>query len=497
MNILSALRDSRVLLTGTALAIAGQALAQENFGLLDKAHGSSNTGHFRVVGGSALPTPLAVFQGANNEITRVLVFPGSAGFSNCPTAGRVCVAIGQHLSNGTGNTVGFPQSPVLFTQVRGADIDSAGNVYVVGSAFNALGDEDMVVVKYGRTGAIDATFGTLGVATISFNNQQDLGLAVKLDDLGRPVVAGMVTLSATDTDFGVARLTSNGQLDNSFSADGKVRVAFDLAPTQNDLRDVPFAVSTSRVQGIRAITVSGIAAAAPAPNGSSVRQIGAVTRLTETGSFDTTFCPTAAACASYNFAGLFSGRRAIDYLSLNPDNHVLTHSAVNPISGQTHLAGYSSAGTALGAITVTLLPNGDVFNNPNNPANVGLAQTLCGLAQQRCFPTGVHVLDPSDPRSDFVVTGAAETASRATFLQQYSFNGTARLGFGNAQGLVMSFTNDIASATLVPTSLIPGNSGIDRQGRILTIAAIGLNGGAADTLTVSRVISVLFANGFE
>ncbi|MBY0370629.1 hypothetical protein K2X33_08085 [bacterium] len=69
------------------------------------------------------------------------------------------------------------------------------------------------------SGELDATFGTAGVTLVDFSGLSDTAHAVAVNSSGEVYVVGRAG-NATE-DFGIAKLTSAGVLDTTFSADGK------------------------------------------------------------------------------------------------------------------------------------------------------------------------------------------------------------------------------------------------------------------------------------
>lgn len=94
-----------------------------------------------------------------------------------------------------------------------------GKMVVVGYAQN-----DFAVVRYNPSGTLDTSFGTSGtgkVLTPIGSGTQDEAYAVAIQADGKIVVAGF-TVSGGSLDFAVVRYLSNGTLDSSFGANGKV-----------------------------------------------------------------------------------------------------------------------------------------------------------------------------------------------------------------------------------------------------------------------------------
>lgn len=160
-------------------------------------------------------------------------------------------------------------------------LQSDGKIVLVGSAQrNSSGDHDMAIARLTTSGILDSTFDNDGKRTIAFDlggSNFDRANAVAIAS-GKIVVAGTATLNSSgDTDFAVARLTSNGSLDTTFSSDGKQTVAFDRGGNN---RDVANAV---KVQSDGKIILAGSARTG------TTNDDYAVARLSSSGSPDNTF----------------------------------------------------------------------------------------------------------------------------------------------------------------------------------------------------------------
>jgi uncharacterized delta-60 repeat protein len=105
----------------------------------------------------------------------------------------------------------------------GVVVDSQGRIVVAGESQNDS-DNDFAVVRYTSAGDLDTTFGTGGKVTTAIGDGSDIGFGVAVDSQGRVVVAGYSRNGSqqSDTDFAVVRYTSAGELDTSFSTDGKL-----------------------------------------------------------------------------------------------------------------------------------------------------------------------------------------------------------------------------------------------------------------------------------
>jgi uncharacterized delta-60 repeat protein len=103
--------------------------------------------------------------------------------------------------------------------------------------FGPLGNEGFMVIRLNSDGSLDNSFSGDGYQNINF--QLMLGAraqanAVALQPDGKLVVAGFSRIAASEHDLAVARLNSNGTLDNSFSGDGLATLGIAAASPSTD-----------------------------------------------------------------------------------------------------------------------------------------------------------------------------------------------------------------------------------------------------------------------
>ncbi len=156
-----------------------------------------------------------------------------------------------------------------------------GKILMCGTrVLNGTSGSDFFVARFNADGTLDLDFSFDGIATVDFDDGagDDIvgGLALQPD--GRIVVAGTTTGASANSDFAIARLTTDGLLDDTFGAGtGKTTVAFDLdAGAGND------AAAAVALQPDGRIVVAGSAVVGG-------RLQVAVTRLLADGSRDSTF----------------------------------------------------------------------------------------------------------------------------------------------------------------------------------------------------------------
>jgi uncharacterized delta-60 repeat protein len=107
-------------------------------------------------------------------------------------------------------------------------IQPDGKIIAVGSANDPVNFYDFAAVRYLSNGAIDPSFGVGGEVTTDFRGGGfDRARAAVLQADGKIVAAGFATtVSGASQNFAVARYTSSGALDTTFSADGRTQIDF-------------------------------------------------------------------------------------------------------------------------------------------------------------------------------------------------------------------------------------------------------------------------------
>ena len=157
-------------------------------------------------------------------------------------------------------------------------VSNGGGILIGGSYANQSG-ELLAVSKLKSTGAVDSAFGTAGRATADFFGKGSFGRAFELviDPDGKIVAGGIARrkgASVVQNQYAAARFLPGGQLDTSFSMDG--RVTYDFNGLDNNGHGVA-------VQYDRKVIVTGTAQTA-----SNARDFAAV-RFNSDGTVDTGF----------------------------------------------------------------------------------------------------------------------------------------------------------------------------------------------------------------
>ena len=125
----------------------------------------------------------------------------------------------------------FGSGGTVITDILGRDdiaiaatIQSGGKIVAVG--LSRVGNiSDFAVVRYNPDGSLDSGFGSGGKVITDFGGD-DIAFAVKSQQDGKIVAAGVAHNSGTLFDFALARYNLDGSLDQTFNFDGKVTTDF-------------------------------------------------------------------------------------------------------------------------------------------------------------------------------------------------------------------------------------------------------------------------------
>jgi uncharacterized delta-60 repeat protein len=108
----------------------------------------------------------------------------------------------------------------------GVAVQADGKIVVSGTQYVTSTSADFLLVRYGTNGALDQSFGSNGRVMTDFSGGSDVALDVVVQPDGRIIVAGSAFITATKSDFALARYNLNGSLDTSFGANGRVTTDF-------------------------------------------------------------------------------------------------------------------------------------------------------------------------------------------------------------------------------------------------------------------------------
>ena len=128
------------------------------------------------------------------------------------------------VSFGSGGKVttdfGLLEQGFSFAQALSVAIQTDGKIVAAGYAYMGAG-YDFALARYNSNGSLDATFGAGGKVTTDFPSPNDRAFAVAVQPDGKIVAAGL-----RSADFALARYNGNGSLDATFGTSGKVTTDF-------------------------------------------------------------------------------------------------------------------------------------------------------------------------------------------------------------------------------------------------------------------------------
>jgi uncharacterized delta-60 repeat protein len=174
-----------------------------------------------------------------------------SGFTRGAAPNSTDFAIARLNTDGTLDTsfgAGTGKTTVAFDLMGGVGDDTPtdmliqpdGKIVVAGTVATTANGTDFALVRLLADGTRDPAFNLTGKVTFGFDlaastNKSDAAAAIALDDAGRIVIAGTADNGPTNgTDFAVARVLPNGQLDADFHSNGRTTIAFDIGMTRID-----------------------------------------------------------------------------------------------------------------------------------------------------------------------------------------------------------------------------------------------------------------------
>jgi uncharacterized delta-60 repeat protein len=330
-------------------------------------------------------------------------------------------------------------------------VQSDGRILVGATAFFAAGDTDFAVFRLNTDGSIDTTFGKGGLATIPFDlggtNADKLAALFVLPD-DRIVLAGTAALAGTDTDFAVARLTAEGQLDTTFSGTGVRTVAFDDGGTNAD------SAAAVAVDSLGRVVVAGSAAQPTAGDFNF-----AVTRLATDGKLDTTFGKNGLVNIPFDLSGGTLEDKATG-VAIGPGDSVVLVGNVN--AGGANIDAGVARLTAAGVLDTSFDGDGSRVYGLDVP-NTTMANSAVGVA---ALADGRIVLAGTVAR-----TAAGDTDFYAGRLLA---DGTPDTTFGGSGFVPAGFS--ISAAKQDTAAAVT----VDPLGRIVVAGTVQINGSDFD-----------------
>ncbi len=177
------------------------------------------------------------FVGLEDDAFSVLIQPDgkivAVGSANNPATYYDFAAV-RYLSNGTIDTTFGVAGKVStdfgdqnFERARSAVLQPNGSIVAAGFAISQNGGvQNFAVARYTSSGILDTTFSGDGKTQIDFGDCCQSANKVLLQSDGKIVTVGYANTEDSDSDFLLARLNPRGSLDASFGVGGKVRTSF-------------------------------------------------------------------------------------------------------------------------------------------------------------------------------------------------------------------------------------------------------------------------------
>jgi uncharacterized delta-60 repeat protein len=169
--------------------------------------------------------------GGNDQATALMIQPDGklvvAGSSDA--GGSTDFALARYLPNGTPDS-SLSDDGKLTTdfgsgseeEAHAAILQTDGKIVVAGASYSIDDfDFDFALARYTASGNLDPSFSDDGKLTTDLGGTLDMAAALVIQPDGKLVAAG-----SNDDSFALARYTASGNLDASFSGDGKATTAF-------------------------------------------------------------------------------------------------------------------------------------------------------------------------------------------------------------------------------------------------------------------------------
>jgi uncharacterized delta-60 repeat protein len=314
---------------------------------------------------------------------------------------------------------------------RAVTIDSQDRIIAVGDNDT---QQQFAVVRYSPNGSLDSSFGQGGKVVTDVGPSADIANAVKIDSLGRIVVAGITDPasggpSCCQYHFFMARYLSDGSLDSSFGG-GTGKVITNIIEFNSSL--VGMAIDESD----NILLVGSISASTPAFGISDFL----VMRFTSSGDFDATFGTEGMATVDFENGLSYPGNAGdVGYaIAIDDQGRILVTGA--NCMGPTNSCNFATARlTTAGALDTSFGTGGKVVTD---------------FAQQNDYARGVGI----DSNGKIVVGGdGADTNPNLSAVVRYNQDGSVDTSFGDAGKAYVELNNEG----------YPHQSVVDSQDRIV------------------------------
>lgn len=224
---------------------------------------------------------------------------------------------------------------------------TTGNQYYAAGFTTVADDSQMAVARFGRTGGLDTSFGSNGIATVNVavgtGKTAELARSIIVQSNGKIVIAGPIEHdtaatgdTARDTDIAVVRLEATGQLDQTFGNKGITRLDLSTGKVAGTAFRGDTAWGLTLLPGDELLLIGGKVADGPDRSDSDY----AVLKLTANGTRDNTF-----------------GTNGLVTLDIGKGNDNPRTALVQP-DGKIVVSGHTSDAAVITTVLFRLLPDG-------------------------------------------------------------------------------------------------------------------------------------------
>ena len=323
-------------------------------------------------------------------------------------------------------------------------VQSDGKIILAGYTGS---ESDFAVVRLNNDFTSDLSFGANGKQMIDMGSHLDTAAAVAVQSDGKIIVAG-TSYRTTGQVFAVARLNSDGSLDNTFGADGKQTIDFGsthavdnavAVQTDGTILVAGFAFQGSsqlfavaRLLGVATMELSS--SVNPSPYGQAVTFTATVSSSTGIPAGTVKFFDGSTLVDTETLAG---GTAQFTTSALAAVNHTITAVYINDANSVSHTV----------AFTQTVVNTVTVLNSSGNPSESGQAVTFTAT----------------------VSGGGGTPTGTITFLDKYTVLATESLAGGEAQYTTSSLVAGDHEITVVHSGSVSQGYTSSTDTRIQTV----------------------------
>jgi len=213
------------------------------------------------------------------------------------------------FSNDGKATVSFDHGGAGDDRATGLAIQSDGKIVLVGYAQFSNSGNYFAICRLNTDGQLDSTFTGDGRKFVAYHGGDDRATAVAIQPDGKIVVVGYGQAPESGYDFAVTRITTDGSLDTSFSVDGKKMIGFNQGGSQQDI------ATSIAIQSDGVLVIGGTA-----QNSLGNTDL-AVTRVKSNGYMDKTFANKGLKTVKFDLGG--SNDDQLTGLALQSDGKIV------------------------------------------------------------------------------------------------------------------------------------------------------------------------------